>query len=186
MICLIDNMGKVKLSEIKQYITKVKSTADKYALQNLIWSGTYLLNSISNVLPRKALQKVSITFTGLEILVAIVVSFGTFTFDSMKQLKTRENIVNMNQHIKALCDRLWGTGYWDKNLFYYIVNKYLQSSCEVFWVWAITHVSEKTTTYLNAAINFHENNIDEFTIVTYTQLLDDTSYKYEEMLWSGM
>ena len=52
MICLIDNMGKVKLSEIKQYTAKVKSTADKYALQNLSWSGTYLLNSISNILAK--------------------------------------------------------------------------------------------------------------------------------------
>eukprot|EP00957_Ditylum_brightwellii_P001529 119281-Ditylum_brightwellii.AAC.1 len=64
MICLIDNMGKVRLSEIKQYIAKVKPTADKYALQNLNWSGTYLLSSISNVLAKQVLQKVSITDTG--------------------------------------------------------------------------------------------------------------------------
>eukprot|EP00957_Ditylum_brightwellii_P165852 12627316-Ditylum_brightwellii.AAC.1 len=71
MICLIDNMDKVKLSGIKQYIAKVKSTADKNALQNLSWSGIYLLNSISNALAKKVLQKVSITDTGQEILVAI-------------------------------------------------------------------------------------------------------------------
>eukprot|EP00957_Ditylum_brightwellii_P073387 5577222-Ditylum_brightwellii.AAC.1 len=71
MICLTDNLGKVKLSEIKQYIVKVKSIADKYALQNLSWSGTYLLNSISNILAKQVLQKVSITDAGPEILVAI-------------------------------------------------------------------------------------------------------------------
>eukprot|EP00957_Ditylum_brightwellii_P151136 11507983-Ditylum_brightwellii.AAC.1 len=81
-------MGKVKLSEIKQYIAKVKATADKYTLQNLSWSGTYLLNSISNVLAKKVLQKVSITDSSPEILVAIVASFGTFSFDSMEKLKT--------------------------------------------------------------------------------------------------
>eukprot|EP00957_Ditylum_brightwellii_P157302 11971323-Ditylum_brightwellii.AAC.1 len=64
-------MVKVKLSEIKQYIAKVKSSADKYTLQNLSWSGTYLLNSISNVLAKKVPQKVSITDSGPEILVAI-------------------------------------------------------------------------------------------------------------------
>eukprot|EP00957_Ditylum_brightwellii_P008842 670630-Ditylum_brightwellii.AAC.1 len=68
MISLIENMGKVKLSEIKEYITKVKSTTDKYAFQNLNWSCTYLLNSIFNILSRKVLQKVSITDTGQEIL----------------------------------------------------------------------------------------------------------------------
>eukprot|EP00957_Ditylum_brightwellii_P042146 3192084-Ditylum_brightwellii.AAC.1 len=88
MICLIDNIGKVKLSEIKQYIAKIKSTADKYTLQNLSLNGTYLLNSIFIILAKQVLQKVSITDTGLEILVAIVASFGTFTFDSMEKLKT--------------------------------------------------------------------------------------------------
>eukprot|EP00957_Ditylum_brightwellii_P142016 10819895-Ditylum_brightwellii.AAC.1 len=111
-------MGKVKLSEIKQYIAKVKSTANMDALQNLSWSGTYLLKSISNVLAKQVLQKVSITDTSSVILVAIATSFGTFTFDSMKKLKTSiknvklftntgENIVNMNQEICAMCDRLW-------------------------------------------------------------------------------
>eukprot|EP00957_Ditylum_brightwellii_P129553 9881739-Ditylum_brightwellii.AAC.1 len=64
-------MGKVKLSEIKQYIAKVKSAADKYTLQNLSWSGTYLLNSIYNFLAKQVLQKVSITEASPEILVAI-------------------------------------------------------------------------------------------------------------------
>eukprot|EP00957_Ditylum_brightwellii_P192857 14683955-Ditylum_brightwellii.AAC.1 len=82
----------------------------------------------------------------------------------------------MNQEICAMCDRLWGAGYWDKNLLHYIAKKYLQSSCEVFCIWAITHVSEKTTTYLNATNNFHEGEIDESTIVIYTKLLDETSH----------
>eukprot|EP00957_Ditylum_brightwellii_P045786 3473443-Ditylum_brightwellii.AAC.1 len=87
MICLIENMGKVKLSDIEEYRTKVKSTTDKYALQNLNWSGIYLLNSISNTLSRKVLQKFSITDISPEILVAIVASFETFTFDNMEKLK---------------------------------------------------------------------------------------------------
>eukprot|EP00957_Ditylum_brightwellii_P095118 7244456-Ditylum_brightwellii.AAC.1 len=92
----------------------------------------------------------------------------------------------MNQHIRALCDRLWCAGYWDKNLLHYIANKYPQSSYEIFQVLAITHVSEKTTTYLNTTYNFHEDDIDESVIVTYAQLLDDTSHKYAEMLGSSM
>eukprot|EP00957_Ditylum_brightwellii_P000560 43317-Ditylum_brightwellii.AAC.1 len=40
-----------------------------------------------------------------------------------------ENIVNMNQHIRALCDRLWGAGYCDKNLLHCIANNPL--SCVV-------------------------------------------------------
>eukprot|EP00957_Ditylum_brightwellii_P051292 3889061-Ditylum_brightwellii.AAC.1 len=47
-------------------------------------------------------------------------------------------------------------------------------------------MSEKTTTYLKATNNFHEDEIDESTIGTYTQLLDETSHKYEEMLSSGV
>eukprot|EP00957_Ditylum_brightwellii_P194179 14787947-Ditylum_brightwellii.AAC.1 len=73
-----------------------------------------------------------------------------------------ENIVNMNQEICA-------------NLLHYIAN-----------IWAITHVYEKTTTYLNATNNFHEDEIDASTIVTYTQLLDVTSHKYKELRGSGM
>eukprot|EP00957_Ditylum_brightwellii_P100967 7695668-Ditylum_brightwellii.AAC.1 len=34
-----------------------------------------------------------------------------------------ENIVNMNQEICDLCNRLWGARYWDKNLLHYIDNK---------------------------------------------------------------
>ena len=197
MICLIENMGKVKLSEIRKHITSIKASADKYALQNLSWSGTYLLNSISNVMAKKVLQKDSITDAGPEILMAIVASFGTFTFDSMEKLKSSikniklssyagENSVSMNLEIRAVCDRLWGAGYWDKYLLHYIASKYLQCSDEVFCIWAISHISKKTTAYLNATNNFHEDEIEEFTVVTYTQLVEDIAHKYEEMIESGM
>eukprot|EP00957_Ditylum_brightwellii_P107636 8211835-Ditylum_brightwellii.AAC.1 len=69
----------------------------------------------------------------------------------------------MNQEIRALCNRLWGAWCCDKNLLHYISNKYLQSSCEVFCIWA--HVSEKTTTYLNVTNNFYEDEIYESTIL---------------------
>eukprot|EP00957_Ditylum_brightwellii_P035720 2708229-Ditylum_brightwellii.AAC.1 len=91
-------MGKVKLSEIKQYIAKVKSTADKYALQSLSWSGTYLLNSISNILANQVLQKVFMTDTGPEILVTIVASFGTFMVDSMEKIKTSIKNVKLSTY----------------------------------------------------------------------------------------
>eukprot|EP00957_Ditylum_brightwellii_P134395 10245761-Ditylum_brightwellii.AAC.1 len=83
----------------------------------------------------------------------------------------------MNQEICALCDRLWGAGYWDKNLLNYSTNKYFQFSCEVFCIWAITHESEKTKNYPISTKNFHEDESDESNIVTYTQLLDQTSHK---------
>ena len=110
-----------------------------------MWCGTYLLNSIFYVMAKKLLQKIFITDSGPEILMAIITSFGTFTFDSMEKLKSSikniklssyagENIVSMNLEICALCDRLWGAGYWDKYLLHYIASKYLQCSDEVFHV----------------------------------------------------
>ena len=47
-------------------------------------------------------------------------------------------------------------------------------------------MSEKTTTYLNATNNLLKDGIDDSTVVTYTQLLEDTAHKYEEMLGSDM
>ena len=49
-LCLIQHLGKFQLSEVKLHIHQFCKTADKYALQNLDWSGFYLLNSISNSL----------------------------------------------------------------------------------------------------------------------------------------
>ena len=197
MICLINTMGQVKLPDIKKYMIKVKSTADKYAMQNLDWSGSYLLNSISNNLTKKVLQKVSVDDTGPEILVAIVSSFGTFTFDSMEKLKENlkkvsllsypgENVVNMNQDLLTICERLSAAGYWDKNLLHYLATKYLSSTCELFRIWVITNITEKTTSYLNDTSLYSDQEISPSSVMTYHDIIEKTSHKYEDMLGSQL
>jgi len=191
-LCLIQHLGKFQLSEIKLHIQKFRETADKFAIQNLDWSGTYLLNSISNSLYKDVLQKVPITASGPEVLMAIVSSFGTYTYDSMEKVKNQfkkvhlssfpgENVVSMNVKLKGLLDQLHSAGYFEKELLNHLAKKYKTSSCEEFRLWSMSNIDDKTKSYLRLTALQEDKDIAEEDKVSYGDILDLTSKKYEEM-----
>ena len=59
-------------------MASVKLTSDFYALQNLEWSGRYLLAFIHSSLYEKVLNKIPVNSTGPEILSAIITCTATY------------------------------------------------------------------------------------------------------------
>ena len=55
---LFKSAGKVNLETIKAYIVTYMTKADTFTLQNLDWSGQYLLSSISATLHGQVLKKI--------------------------------------------------------------------------------------------------------------------------------
>ena len=120
----LKNMGKFQLEEVKKQMASVKLTSDFYALQNLEWSGCYLLASINSSLYKKVLNKIPVNSAGPEVLSAIIACTATYSYDSMENPKNKlksikisdfpgENVSKMNVAIKDICDRLNGSGFWE-------------------------------------------------------------------------
>eukprot|EP00957_Ditylum_brightwellii_P201464 15325770-Ditylum_brightwellii.AAC.1 len=95
-----------------------------------------------------------------------------------------ENVWKINVDIKAQCDILDGTGYWEKDLLYVIIKKYKTSKCEKFCLWAISTISEKTIAYLRMSTLQDDTNIPAEAKVAYGSILKETTVKYEKLVCS--
>ena len=124
-------------------MASVKLTSNFYALQNLEWSDRYLLASIYFSLYEKVLNKIPFNSTGPEVLSTIIACTATYSHDFMENLKNvlknikisdfpAENVSKMNVAIKDICDRLYGSGFWEYDLRNSICKKYKAVSCEEF------------------------------------------------------
>lgn len=189
---LLKNMGRFQLEEVKKQIANVKLTSDFYALQNLEWSGRYLLASIHSSLYEKVLNKIPVNSTGPEVLSAIIACSATYSYDSMENLKNKlknikisdfpgENVSKMNVAIKDICDRLYGSGFWEYDLLNSICKKYKAVSCEEFRLWALSNLTTKVKTYLRMRGLQHPDTIDASKRITYDQILDESTFQYEEL-----
>ena len=185
-------MGRFQLEEVKKQIASVKLTSDFYALQNLEWSGRYLLASIHSSLYEKVLNKIPVNSTGPEVLSAIIACTATYSYDSMENLKNKlknikisdfpgENVSKMNVAIKDICDRLYGSGFWEYDLLNSICKKYKAVSCEEFCLWALSNLTTKVKTYLRMRGLQHPDTIDPSKRITYDQILDESTFHYEEL-----
>ena len=72
------------LSHIKSNIDGIKAAADKYALNNLEWSGEYLRNSLKTDLLTQVLEEVEINATGPKVLVDTMTVLFSDSFDAME------------------------------------------------------------------------------------------------------
>ena len=189
---LLKNMGRFQLEEVKKQMACVKITSDFYALQNLEWSGRYLLASIHSSLYEKVLNKIPVNFTGPEVLSAIIACSATYSYDSMENLKNKlkniknsdfpgENVSKMNVVIKDICDRLYGSGFWEHDLLNSICKKYKAVSCEEFRLWALSNLTSKVKVYLRMRGLQNPDTIDPSKCITYDQILDESTFQYEEL-----
>eukprot|EP00957_Ditylum_brightwellii_P104607 7970788-Ditylum_brightwellii.AAC.2 len=121
-ISLLDNAEQFTLTEIQDHTIIQCTIADQYAIQNLDWKGQYLLNSINISIYCEVLMKVPVNATEPEVLFAIILCVGMYTYDTMEKLKSKlkkiklsnypkENVQIMNVDNKAQCDILHSSGY---------------------------------------------------------------------------
>ena len=64
--------GKLDRQQVKAHVGELRATADMYALQNLDWSGQYLLDSLSPSLRFQVLTLVNVTASGPKVLMATI------------------------------------------------------------------------------------------------------------------
>ena len=189
---LLKNMGRFQLEEVKKQIANVKLISDYYALQNLEWSGRYLLASIHSSLYEKVLNKIPVNSTGPEVLSAIIACSATYSYDAMENLKNKlknikisdfpgENVSKMNVVIKDICDRLYGSGFWEHDLLNSICKKYKAVSCEEFRLWTLSNLTSKVKVYLRMRGLQDPDTIDPSKCITYDQILDESTFQYEEL-----
>ena len=61
------------------------SETDQYVVHNLIWSGVYLMSTLSNILLQKVLTLVPLTTTGPEVFVATMTTFLSDSYDALEE-----------------------------------------------------------------------------------------------------
>jgi hypothetical protein len=115
---LFKKQARFPLEYVKEYVRTFRQTADKYALQNLEWSGEYMRNSLSSQLLAKVVEEVSVSASGPEMLVAtMTIIYSGQGYDALEQCKNElksltlkqfpgENVVDLNKKVTALCERL--------------------------------------------------------------------------------
>ena len=110
-----------------QEIKSDTSQTDKYAFQNLDWSGQYLRNSLSADLLTKVLRELPITASGPEVFITTMHICLSDSYEALeetkKQLKTLklsdfsgENVVNCCAQILMLAKCLDSAGAFEPNL----------------------------------------------------------------------
>ena len=90
----------------------------------------------------------------------------------------------MNVKLKGLLDQLHNAGYFEKELLNHLAKKYKTSSCEEFRLWSMSNIDDKTKSYLRLSALQDEEDIPDEDKVSYIDILDSTSKKYEDMLGS--
>eukprot|EP00957_Ditylum_brightwellii_P027980 2113974-Ditylum_brightwellii.AAC.1 len=134
-IDLLKNFGVFDFIDVQEDVVIQCLLADKYASDNLDWSGKYLLNSISASLYQDVLKRVLVNLSGPEVLLAIQACAGRYIYDTMEKVKVKLNAIKlsdypganvqaMNIAIKVKCDQLDSTGYWKKDMLHVIAKKY--------------------------------------------------------------
>ena len=77
--------SRFPLEYVKRHVQSLLkgSEADQYVIQNLMWYGLYLRNTLSNTLLQKILALVPLTATGHEVYVATMTTFISDSYDAL-------------------------------------------------------------------------------------------------------
>ena len=75
---------------MKRYIQSLKkgSEADQYVVQNLTWSGVYLMITLSNTIFKKILTLVPLTAKGPEVFDVTMTTFISYCYYSLEETLT--------------------------------------------------------------------------------------------------
>ena len=115
---LFDRHGRFSLEHVTQHVASRKKLADRFELDNLKWSGQFLLNSLSPFLMGKVVEEVGIDASGPEVLVGIfAVIFKGDGFDALERVRKQvqdlkiqsfagQNVEEYVKKVKDGCERL--------------------------------------------------------------------------------
>ena len=131
------------------------SEADQYIVQNLMWSGVYLMSTLSNTLLQKVLTLVPLTATVHEVFIATMTTFISDSYDAleetlnhMKSLKLKiypgENVTDCCEAILVDTERLESAGDLNTENLGYITCIFEDNYDSIFRLWDIQKYKEVT------------------------------------------
>ena len=82
------------------------SEADQYIVQNLTWSGVYLMSTLPNYLLQKVLTLVPLTLTGPDVYVATMTNIISDSYYSLVDTLNRMKNLKLKNHPGGGCCRL--------------------------------------------------------------------------------
>ena len=87
---LLLHQSRFPLEYIKSHVHSLLkgSEADQYVVQNLTWSGVYLMSTLSNKLLQRVLALVPLTATGPEVFVSTMTKFLSDSSDALEDTLT--------------------------------------------------------------------------------------------------
>ena len=135
---------------VNQWVDHIKKMADTWTIQNLNWSGTYLLSVIGGSLCQRVIQDVGINAEGPKVLAAVyAIIYNGANYDSMQGARRsiekmtlkdvpNEDVLLLNFKLKDLFEFLASTDALalGDDLLENLVRKYVSSSNEEFRAWA--------------------------------------------------
>jgi len=144
---------QVPSRHVRAWIDHFSQTADKWALDNLAWSGEYLLDSLSGPLLDKVINDVGINGSGPVVLASIMDIIysgagpealeGAKKFIEATQLKDmpNEDVSVLNDRLQDQFDFLESVDCLEvgSDLLVKLSSKYISGSNEKFRVWAISY-----------------------------------------------
>ena len=147
---LLLHQSRFTLEYVKRHVQSLLkvSEADQYVVQNLMWSGVYLRNTISSTILQKVLTLVPLTATGPEVFVATMTTFLSDPYDAseetlnhMKSLKLKiypgENVTYFCATILVDAERLESSRTFKPDHLGYIIRIFEDTSDSIFRLWAI-------------------------------------------------
>ena len=92
---------------MKRYVKILQkfSNSNKYVVQNLVWSGVYMMSTFSNALLQKVLTLVLLKAIVSEVYVVTMTIFISDSYDALEETLTHMKMIKLNSvmlHIAAL------------------------------------------------------------------------------------
>ena len=173
------HLGRYSLSKVKEHSLKVVDLSDSFALQNLTMSGQYLMSSVDDQLRTEVLKRVPVHAKGPDVLIAIMESVGTYTFEAMELVRQKleglslknyagENVAKLNVELRILCEQLHAAGYWRNDFLMTLIKKLRETSCEEFRQWLYPAIIQPTRDFVQLCRNIKEEEISPSEVMTFS------------------
>ena len=184
------------LEYVKHYVQILQkgSEADQYVVQNLTWSGVYLMINLSNTLLQKILTLVPLKATGREVFVATITTFLSDSYDALEETLTHMKILKLKfypgENVTDFCteilvddERLESVGAFNPEHLGYITCIFQDTFDLRFRLWDIQKYKE-ITEFIKILCVCDMDVISQEDLITYDSLVQEAWRGYRDIVGS--
>ena len=191
---LLLHKSRSPLDYVKNHVQSLLkiSEADQYVVQNLIWSGVYLMSTLSNTILHNVLTLVTLKAMGPEVFVATMTTFLSDsyyaleeTLNHMKSLKLKsnlgDNVTDSGAEILVDSEHLKSAGDFKPEHLGYINSIFEDTSDSRFRLWAIQKYNEVTEFIKNLCV-CDMDVLSQDDLITYEYLVQEATREYRNLV----